>query len=165
MEQLLERILAGVYVLIGLWLVTIAPLIYIILSQLDKRGQSVMPSVNTFQKAGRALGKIVKRRFAFRVTKQKLAHAKETVIPDVPVEFERWMARELLRELETKMCDEISLSVSTWKGRFPGTAEQFTALMKRWETERIVCKLDGRGKRGFVQPYRSIQAKLRGKVK
>jgi hypothetical protein len=167
MEQTLQRILAGVYVLIGLVGVLVIPLVYIILSQLE-RGNG-MPRVNSFQKSLKLAGGLIKRRFSFRVTKQKLKTTAE-VVPDVEPELERKAARRVLKLNETQGMDEIKMTNAAWVDsgdwkELGGTPRQFTSLMNRWEDERIIRRVGGKKERAFARPYERARERLEGKVK
>lgn len=163
---MLTRILANTYVIMGLMVVFITAAVAFVSTVAKMGGGSgePMPRVNVFQLLARAL-KAPRRKY--NATTMKLVNMGEVKpIPEVPPELERWMARELLRELDGgKMVDEVSLSVSTWKGRWTGTQEQFAALMDKWQEEGIVYRKNKRGDRAFVQPSRpSIHARLKVKA-
>jgi hypothetical protein len=131
-----------------------------------------MPRVNGWQLVISVLGQLFQRprRRKYSMTTKKLVNLGDVnPIPEVPPELERWMARELLRELDGgKMADEVSLSVDTWvtSGLWKGTQKEFAALMDKWQEEGIVYRKNRRGDRAFVQPSRpSIRARMKAKVK
>ena len=170
MEQLLLRVLATQYVLIGLVGVLVIPLVYIILSQLDRGdGEAPKPIINVFQMLFGMFKKTVKRQFTLRVTKQKLKSTAE-VIPDVEPELERKAARRVLKLNETQGMDEIKMTNAAWidSGEWKelgGTPRQFTALMNRWEDQRIIRRVGGKKERAFARPYERARERLEGKVK
>jgi hypothetical protein len=161
MEQTLQRILAGVYVLIGLVGVLVIPLVYIILSQLD-RGNG-MPRVNSFQKSIRLLGGIAKRQFSQVVPRlRKVKNMGEVKpVPDIPLELERRLARAVL-DLFQKGAD-IKLTEAYWLGRWGGSPVQFRALMERWEAERIVERVNPDAANSTRRLARGAIGKLKAK--
>ena len=161
----MEEIKSAVYATLGMVVLVFINqvIVFIRWDKMEKSERHIPMLENTTRRA----------RLFFQVVGSKMKRPRKLVnmgdvkpIPDVPPELERWMARELLRELDGgKMVDEVSLSVSAWKGRWTGTQEQFAALMDKWQGEGIVYRKNKRGDRAFVQPSRpSIHARLKMKL-
>jgi len=171
MESQLTTIIAQNYTIIGILMALVVPLVAIILSQLDKRGGlSIMPSVNTFQLVGR----LVKRRFSFKVPKlRKLRNLGKTpVTPDVDDTVLRKFVRVLLQEIGQSVdIEAVKLTEAVWivGGKFKdvvgGSPAQFKACMERLEAERIVTRTGGKNVRVWAMPYRSIASKLQRLLK
>ncbi len=171
MEKVLEQILANTYVIIGLLVLCLVPIMGLALYMLDVIRHGEVRHIPLLQQVSRMvkLAADVVKAVAPKRKRIKKEYS-VPVTPDAPEEMVQKMAKWILAELNkgdaanVNLTDAYWVKGGGWKDLTGGTPSQFYAVMARLEDARIWQKKDtdkGNGKRVLCEPYRSLDSKLK----